>query len=508
MVRAPVTQEEASRFLLQATMGATRADIDKVIALGFEGWIDEQMAMPREISHWDWLVSVRIEGDRSYISGTGYGWDQTIWRQLIGGQDQLRQRIGIALLDFLVVGMDGVTGSWPTMQVAAYMDVLMDNAFGNYRTLIGQITTSTAMGSFLTYLDNRKGDPVSGAEPDENYARELMQLFTLGLHQLNMDGTPQLAGGEPIETYGSDDVAQLARVMTGLTYANADKDTPDRLRLPMIVNESIHEGGASTVLGATVSGPGATAIPAALDIIFRHPNVAPFLALNLIKRLTSSNPSPAYVASVARTFVDNGRGERGDLAATVRAILLHAEVRSPAALANPSAGRLRDPVQRFTGWARSFNAVTAGKWKVGDLSAITKLGQSPGRSPSVFGFFRPGYSAPGTQVSGAGLVAPEFQLVNEQTVLSFINFMYTTVSGGVGDVKADYTEILAKATDANALVDEVVLLLAAGQLPPATVAAIRAAVASISLSKSDGPINRVGVAIMLTLASPDGLVLR
>ncbi|PAX06362.1 hypothetical protein CKY28_17725 [Sphingomonas lenta] len=488
-------------------MGATRAEIDRVVALGFEGWIDEQLTTPRLGSHWDWLIGANYAAE--FYRQTNWGWDNTCWRQLIAGPDQLRQRMGVALLDFLVVGMEGLGVQWRGLAMGAYADVLLDNALGNYRTLLGAVTGNVAMGSFLTYLGNRKANPKTGAMPDENYARELMQLFTIGLHQLNMDGTPKLGGGQPIETYTSEDVSQLARVMTGMVQAPGVA-APHRLREPLVMDEGLHEAGPSTFLGTTVSGPGATAIAAALDALFHHPNVPPFIAGNLIKRLTTSNPSPHYIERVARVFADNGKGVRGDLAAVARAILLDPEVRGAQALANRAAGRLRDPVHRFTGWARAFQARSNGdRWNIGNTSAPhNKLGHGVGHAPSVFGWFRPGYTPPNTSLSAAKLTAPEFQAVNEQTVLAFMNFMYTAVSSGAGDLSADYSAILAKATDAKALVAEVNLLLTAGQLPPATVSRIEQVVEGIGLAKSDGPINRVGVSIMLTLATPDALVLR
>ena len=489
-------------------MGATRPLIDQVVAQGFESWLDDQFAMPRATSHWDWMIADGYGTANS--RGAVWGWDNSAWRQLISEPDQLRQRVGSALLDFLVVGVDGLNIHWPGMALGAYMDVLLDNAFGNYRQILGAITFNPAMASFLTFLWGRKANPQTGAMPDENYARELLQLFTIGLYQLNPDGSLKLANGQPIETYTTDDVVGLARVFTGLRLATTDTTTCDRMRMPLIVDEALHEQAPSSFLGTTVSGPGVPAINAALDWIFTHPNVPPFVGRNLIQRLTTSNPSPGYIARVAQAFVDNGEGVRGDMQAVIRAILLHPEARGPEALASPAARRLREPVLRFVNWARAFDAkATQGKWGIGNTSAPQKrLGHSQGRARSVFGWFRPGYTPPNTAVSAAGLVAPEFQLANEQTVIGFLNFIYSAVASAIGDVKADYSSILPKAQDAAELADEINLLLAAGQLPPATLSEIRAAVESVSLARSDGAINRIGISIMLTLASPDYLVIR
>ena len=386
----------------------------------------------------------------------------------------------------------------------------MDNAFGNYRTLLDAITTNAAMGSFLTFLGNRKANATTGAQPDENYARELMQLFTLGLYQLNADGSVKTSGGIPLETYGPADVSGLARVFTGLSLATAVGTTPDRYRMPMIMTASLNETGTATFLGASTSGGGMAAIKVALDTIFAHPNLPPFVSNQLIQRLVTSNPSPAYVGRVSAAFADNGSGVRGDMKAVLKAILLDTEARSDAALTSTTAGKLREPVMRLTAWARMFNVNSASNaWAIGDTSSqSTRLGQSMGRSATVFNFFRPGYEPPSTAIASAGLVAPEFQITNEQSVVAYVNYMQALVANGTGDVKADYTDILTKAADSAALVDEINLVLASGQLSAATLASIKAAVDSVAATATNGPINRIGIAILLTLASPDYLTLR
>ena len=505
VVKAAPTAVEASRFLAQATMGATRASIDTVVSRGYDGWLTDQFALPRATSHWDWLIA---NGYDTAKANAISGFDPSMWRQMIVEPDQLRQRVGMALLDILVVGIDQASSTWRAFAMAAYVDILLDNAFGNYRDLLGAVTTNFAMGQFLTYQYNRKANPTTGTQPDENYARELMQLFTLGLSQLNMDGTPKLNGGQPIDTYGQADVSGLARVFTGLVPTSTDSNTPTRLRQPLVMNATLNETGASSFLGTTVSGGGMAGIGAALDAIFAHPNVPPFVSKQLIQRLVTSNPSPAYVTRVATKFVDNGQGVRGDMKAVIRAILLDSEARTLSTAT--TAGKLREPVLRLTGWARAFgvNSPSNG-WAIGDTSnPSNRLGQAKGHSPSVFNFYRPGYAPPGTGMASSGLVAPEFQITSEQSVVGYVNFMYGLIANGIGDVKADYTAILTKAADSAALVDEVNLILAAGQLSPATQATIRSAVDSVSASATNGPINRVGIAILLTMASPDYLTLR
>ena len=505
---AAITPMQASRFLAQATMGATRPMIETVVTRRYEGWIDDQFALPRAISHWDWLVANGYAVAANINAETGF--DATMWRQMIAEPDQLRQRVGMALLDLLVVGIGGVNLNWKQFATAAYVDVLLDNAFGNYRTILDAITTNAAMGSFLTFLGNRKANATTGAQPDENYARELMQLFTLGLYQLNADGSVKTGGGVPLETYTPADVAGLARVFTGLSLATTVSTTPDRYRQPLVMNAALNETGTATFLGTSTSGGGMAAVKQALDTIFAHPNLPPFVSKQLIQRLVTSNPSAAYVGRVAATFADNGAGVRGDMKAVVKAILLDSEARSDDALASTTAGKLREPVMRLTGWARMFKVSSpSNAWSIGDTSSqSTRLGQAMGRSATVFNFFRPAYAPPASAIGNAGLVAPEFQITNEQSVVAYVNYMQGLVANGTGDTKPDYTDILTRAADSANLVDEINLVLAAGQLSTATVTAIRGAVDSVAATATNGPINRVGIAILLTLASPEVLTQR
>ena len=502
---APLGDAQASRLLGQATMGATRNTINTLVARGIDGWLTDQFATARATTHWDALVAGGFS-DPSFVNSQ-QGFDPGMWRQLITAPDQLRQRVGMALLDMLVVGIDGVNLNWVQFAMAAYVDVLLDNAFGNFRDIMDKITFNAAMSSYLTFLGNRKAN-ASGAVPDENYARELMQLFTIGLYKLNMDGS--LAGGVATETYGQADVTGLARIFTGLVLANNTSTTPDRYRLPLIMNASINETGSSTFLGTTVSGGGTAAIKTALDTIFAHQNIPPFVSKQLIQRLVTSNPTPAYVGRVSAVFANNGSGVRGDMKAVIRAILTDTEARSDTALGVTTTGKLREPVMRLTGWARAFGAsTTTNAWGIGDTSSqSTRLGQSMGRSPSVFNFFRPEYTPPNTQISAQGLVGPEFQITNEQSVVGYINYINGAVNNGLSDVKADYTAMLALSADSAALVAEINTVLAAGQLSNATVASIKAAVDSVANSGTNGPTNRVKIAILLTLASPDFLMVK
>ncbi len=509
-VAAPVfrtTALSASRFLAQASMGATADSIARVRTLGFDGWITEQFSVPRAQTQWDWLAAngFNVAGNQN----NEMGFDPSIWSQLITATDQLRQRVGMALLDFLVVGISGLPGNFRQFSMAAYIDVLMDNAFGNYRTLLDRVTTNAAMGSFLTYLGNRRANAATGALPDENYARELMQLFTIGLVELNADGSQRLNAGVPIETYSANDVAGMARVWTGWNLDSNDGTTPDRYRRPLVNTASQHETGIKTFLGRTIPAntSGEASKNLALDTLFAHANIAPFVSRQLIQRLVTSNPSAAYVGRVAAIFVNDGSGVRGDMKAVIRAILTDSEARNDAAGATTSFGKVRDPVLRLTGWARAYGVTSpSNAWAFGDTSAVTRLAQSPGRSPSVFGFFRPGYTPPNSPIANANLVAPELQVANETSVIGYVNYMQTLVSAGTGDVRANYADLISKAPVSATLVEDINLTLAGGQLSAATVTQIQTVVDGISAATPAGLNNRVYIALLLTLAAPEYLV--
>jgi uncharacterized protein (DUF1800 family) len=499
------TATQASRFLAQATMGPNKADIGAVQASGYDAWLTTQFSTARATTHWDWLVAQGYNVAANM--NTQLGFNPTVWRQAITSQDQLRQRIGLSLLDFLVVGIDGLNIGWKPFAAGAYLDILLDNAFGNFRELLDKISLNPAMGVYLTYVRNKKANATAGSVPDENYARELMQLFTIGLYKLNADGTQVLVGGKPVESYVQDDVSGLARVFTGFSYATNNNTTPDRLRVPMIQIAGDHELGAKTFLGVTIPAgtDGMASLKIALDTIFAHPNVPPFISKQLIQRLVTSNPSPAYVGRVSAIFANNGSGVRGDMKAIIRAILLDDEARNEANLTSSSFGKLREPVVRLTNWARAFGVTSPSEtWNFGDTSSTaTRLGQSIGRSPSVFNYFRPGYSPPNTVISSSGLVGPEFQITSDTSVIAYVNYMQALIQSGAGDARANYTDILTKAADAQALVDEVNLILAAGQLSATSLATIRTAVESINATAANGPINRVYTTILLVMAAPE-----
>jgi len=496
----PVSAAQASRFLAQASMGATRDSIARVQAIGYSKWLDEQMAMPASQTRWDWLMSKGFNAIENQNSQAGI--DAAVWRKLLSSPDTLRQRVTLALSEIVVASFDGFTGAWRAFTGAVYMDILEANAFGNYRTLLQQITLSVSMGEYLTYRRNTKADPKTGSMPDENYAREILQLFTIGLLQLGADGTPTTQ-----ETYTQADISGLARVFTGWDQdlAGGSTDTPDYKLRPMIQVASRYETGEKVFLGTTIAAgtDATTALNKALDTIFAHQNVAPFISRQLIQRLVTSNPSPAYVGRVAAVFNNNGNGVKGDLKAVIKAILLDQEARAAAGTTSNSFGKVREPILRFAGWARAYNVTSpSDAWAIGNTTdPSTRLGQSPLRSPSVFNFFRPGYVPP-----ALGVVAPEFQLVNESSVVGYVNYMQGAISKGVGDVKADYATLLPLADNVPALIDEINLVLAAGQLGSDTVNLIRNAIAGMATGTDAARANRIYAALTLVMAAPEFII--
>ena len=501
-----ISPAEASRFLGQAGFGGSDAAIARVQSLGYSGWLDEQFATPRTQSHFDWMVANGYAVDTNLFNFNGT--DNTLWRKLIGSPDVLRQRLTLALSEIFVVSMAGLSVNWRGFIAAAYADVLEAGAFGSYRALLEAVTLSPGMGAYLNLRGNLKEDPASGRVPDENYAREVLQLFSLGLVELAADGTPK--NGVATDSYGQDTITGLAKVFTGWDNNAASRTDPAYVQSPMVLNAANHSPSAKQFLGVTIAAGtgGVAAMQKALDTIAGHANVGPFIGRQLIQHLVASNPSPAYVGRVAAVFANNGRGLRGDLRAVVRAVLLDDEARRAPAASDTARGKLREPIVRFVQWARTFKLDSpTGLWNVGNLSdPATRLGQSPLRSPSVFNFFRPGYVPPNSALGMQNLAAPEFQITNESTVVGWANWAQTFVQSGVGETRPDYSAELAIAADAAALVQRVSLLLSGDALSAATLATVTVAVGSISASTDAGKLNRVRAAIHLVLCAPEYLV--
>lgn len=522
-----IDDTQAARFLLQAQFSASDSDITAVKSQGYANWLNNQFARPQGQTGVAWLDS---QGYNAIKSDQSYFWPQfgdfMIWNQLLTAPDQLRKRIALALSECFVVSLSPIDGFWPPYMIAAYWDVLVSNAFGNFRTLLEKVTLNAAMGFFLNTRGNLKEDAATGREPDENYAREVMQLFTIGLYELNLDGTNKLNGnGDPIETYSQSDITNLAHVFTGYDYdysrvtwtpvswVNYAIPSNEFALDPMAFNAANHSTLAVTFLGATIpantSGP--DALRMALDTLFNHPNAGPFFAKQMIQRLVTSNPSPAYVQRVATAFNDNGAGVRGDLKAVWTAILTDSEARAAPDAANAFSGKLREPMLRLVQWARIAEVTSSnGKYEIYDLSAAdTNLGQSPLRSPSVFNFFRPGYVPPNSAIGSNGLRAPEFQLVNETTIAGYANFMQWMTRGGYNDVRPTYSSLLPLAHDLPTLLARLNLYFTTNQLSASTITGIQTALATLGVTASSNTADKsylVSTACYLILCSPEYLV--
>ena len=546
VVEKPATRAEAARFLTQATFGPTDADITRVMDIGYAAWIDEQFALPAPATshraHWE----ARNAEIAAASPGSTAGQDQvfeSFWKQAVTGPDQLRQRTAFALSQIFVISMvDSNVGNDPRA-VAAWLDMLNTQGTGSYRVLLESVSRHPMMGYYLSHLRNQKADARTGRVPDENYAREVMQLFSIGLVELNEDGTARTStGGAALETYTPADISGLAKVFTGFSWAcpdwpdnncffsgsNNGQSDPDRGFKSMLGYPQYHSTEAKTFLGSTIAAQSSSApdasLSTALDTIAAHANVGPFIGRQLIQRFVTSNPSPAYVTAVARAFANNGSGVRGDLKAVVKAVLMHAEART----VSDTSGKVREPVLRLSAYLRAFpHSSDTGYWRVGNTdNPGTSLGQTPLRAPSVFNFYRPGYVAPGTQSGTRNLAAPELQLASETTAAGFVNYMRDNVSSGVGanngtvngvvrnrrDVQPDFTAELALATDVPGLVSRVADRLSYGNLGAVAQTDIATAVSSIAIPAATGSNqaaidtakrNRVNAAVLLVLASPE-----
>ncbi|HXO21584.1 MAG TPA: DUF1800 family protein [Thermoanaerobaculia bacterium] len=512
----PPTARDAARFLTQATYGPTPDDVAALQAEGFDAWLAQQFQAPLA-SHLTYLDAAAAAGEDLSSNQVM----ESIWQQAVQGPDPLRQRVALALSEIFVVSDDSSALDNQPEALASYMDVLERDAFGNFRQFLEDVTLSPAMGVYLNMLGNDKEDPAAGQNPNENYAREILQLFSIGLVKLFPDGTLQLdARGLPIPTYNQETVMGLARVFTGWSFGGNDTTNPDLFynpvemwRIPMEPWPSHHSDGPKQLLDGASTAAGLTPgqdLQQALDDIFNHPNVGPFIARLLIQRLVTSNPSPAYVYRVAQAFADNGHGVRGDLQAVVRAILRDYEARAEAVTANQGYGHLREPIVRLGGLLRAFNATApSGKYRLWNLEDPTfALGQNPLRATTVFNFFKPDFSLAGP-VASAGLVSPEFQILSETSAIGGANFMRGLIYDGYGNgadlITLDFSRQLALAADPAQLVDSLDLLLMSNGMSPAMRAILVATLSDPSLAD---PGDRVRAAVRLIVTSPEYLVER
>jgi len=460
-----ISYAEAHRFLTQATFGATAADIQRVTELGYEGWIDEQLRLPAtsQLDYLRTLPQPNSQPDRIDA------WFQSS----LEGRDQLRQRMAFALSEIWVVSEVSALSEFP-QALSWYYDLLAENAFGNYRELMEQVTLSPQMGIYLSMLGNEKPDRARNIRPDENYAREMMQLFTIGLVELDPDGGVRRdAGGVPLPTYDQATIEGFAHVFTGWTFGGSAQfyqPSFDWLQ-PMEPFEAFHDTGPKSLLNGFVIPAGGSAradLDAALDNIFAHDNVPPFVVKQLIQRFVTSNPSPAYVERVAAVFADNGDGTRGDLAAVIKAVLLDDEARTPSSA--EGTGKLKEPLLRLTGLWRAYGArAENGRYLIDGLGFV--LGQAPLQSPSVFNFFRPDYAPPG-EIAASARVAPEMQIATDLTAALTTNLMSIAIfvwnrfdeTLGPETVAIDFSDDLPAASDPEVLVTRVAERLLGGTI--------------------------------------------
>lgn len=540
---AKPTETQAVRILTQATFGPTIEEINRVQTIGTGAWFNSQFDKP-QTKHMDYVTQAIAPPNNLNIDDSSF--QQSFWKQAITGDDQLRQRVTFALSQIFVVSFQNDNLANQPRGMANYYDMLASHAFGNFRNLLEDVTKHPMMGIYLSALRNQK--TVGARVPDENYAREVMQLFTIGLRKLNPDGSD--AGSV---TYTNDDIKGLAKVFTGwswggqkssdtcistncrrfnasITDTNPAYVDPFRDILPMQNYAPFHEIlqlydpantleipksvlYTDTTYGVTIPDnvSGEDSLKIALDTLFNHPNVGPFIGRQLIQRLVTSNPSPGYISRVSAAFEASPTHPRGDMKALIKAVLTDPEAVDPTDLAiNPSpytytadnVGKLREPVLRLANWMRAFHGnSTTGKFPVGNTDdPLRSLGQTPLRAPTVFNFYRPDYQAAKTTATAANLVAPEMQITNELSVFGYLNYMRGAIPNGIanGTIKADYAAELALVGIPELLLDRISLLLLQNNMSPELRAKILASMATTTNAN-----NKLYQAIFLTMASPE-----
>ena len=524
--------QQATRFLAQATFGPSPDSLAELRQLNYDysGWIDREAA--KSVTSAAALLTSALSAGQ--ITAIDKAANRRARNQvMLSAPDQLRQRVAYALSQIMVISdndtnvANGLEGS------SSYYDLLARNALGNFRNLMMDVTRHPMMGRYLSHYKNRKANAASGTRPDENYAREAMQLFTIGLYSLNANGTYQTAAGRPVESYTNDDITEFARVYTGFTddSTNATGSGTSRTDFPsatanytapMRMWDPQHDTDAKTLLrypGARkpvlpAGQTGLQDVQDAIDNLVEHPNTAPFIARQLIQRLVTSNPSDGYVGRVAAVFVNNGASVRGDLKAVVKAILLDSEARSPAFITDPEHGKLREPYLRVTHVLRAFRYTVqdgALAYDLGSTFTESTLGQFPLASGSVFNFYAPDYQ-PAGPIGNAGLVGPEFQILNSVFAITMPNGMNTLISTGAGKFKLNLAEQEALAANPTALLDNLDLMLTHGTMSAETRAAILKAVQGVTTAMVPTGSNlnqtRALLAVYLVTLSPDFAVLK
>jgi uncharacterized protein (DUF1800 family) len=523
-----VTKAEAFRFLNQATFGATEAEAARLVALGdvsnaYSRWIDAEIAKPASLQLPEVQAAYQALTQPVTNIAQLHNTRVDMWfRNAVRGDDQLRQRVAWAYSQIFVVGQTTLQNL--PFATADYYDMLARNAFVNFRQLLEDVTLHPAMGVYLSMLGNQKPNAARNIRPDENYAREVMQLFAIGLVRLNIDGSVQTDAGQAIPTYDQSVIEGFAHTFTGWRWAGAASFGQARSTLTNQVQKmqaypEQHDTGAKKLLAYT--GAALTEIPArdpaqpaqdlkdALDNLFNHPNVGPFISKQLIQRLVTSNPSPAYVERVARVFNANAAGVRGDLAAVVRAILLDNEARTAPTGAN--AGKLKEPLLRVTQLWRAYDGRAQSGRYVG-VNPAANFGQGPLQSASVFNFYSPFYAPPG-EIANQNLVAPELQIATEFQNTVITNYLYgqvfgrnsTSTTGITADtIVINIADEVALAADPAALVTKIADKLLAGNIsaPLRTEAEQQVARYRASTTTPQAGL-AVGEALWLVVSSPE-----
>ncbi|MGL4630121.1 MAG: DUF1800 domain-containing protein [Leadbetterella sp.] len=556
----------ASRFLGQASLGHNLSQITNLTQVGFESWLNTQLNMSNQFGietylrgiHQSMVDSLNRTSSGNTLDNVGVGnwhFDISYFQGSMVAQDVLRWKVALALSEIFVTSRISTFDGNP-YALASYYDMLLRNSLGNFRTLLTDVTYHPTMAVYLTYMNNKPADNYQGRQtfPDENYAREIMQLFTIGLYRLNMDGTEQKdANNLSIPTYTNTDIAGLARVFTGLSWGNANvlgqnpqgiwkytqrmKFFPkDRSRSNRVIDG--HDAAAKSFLGLNLPARTDTLqyeldITQALDHLFNHQNVGPFIARRLIQRLVKSNPSPAYIQRVATVFANNGSGVRGDMKSVIRAILMDTEARECCndELDKNSFGMLREPFVRYMQLVKAVPLTNTGNtYRNVMYNVYQNLGQTPLYAPSVFNFFLPDY-APDGPVKNSSKYAPEFQLLNSQSFTGYQNSLHYWI---VNDGPTEYWNLFNNETykpdqdpgfnytndlplTANnrliELIDKYNMILANGRLSPNSVNFIKNAIMAMPPSvNASGVINtnlatdRVRILIYLIMSSPDYLI--
>ncbi|MEM9916737.1 MAG: DUF1800 family protein [Bacteroidota bacterium] len=522
----PVTDVElladASRFLAQASLGYDYEMIQMTAAMGYEAWLDEQFTLPQQSITEQMLVIASYyadPGEEGIPTASMREFRSAWWENSMKNSDLLRHKINYIFSQIFVVSAFGSDLFEDIGYLSSsYYDMLGQNTFGNYRKLLNDVSRHVSMGLYLNHLNNPKSNPAQNIHPDENYAREVMQLFSIGLYELNPDGSRKLDGnGKFIPTYNNDDIREFAKIFTGFGDGHPESlwgepfgehDIALSANTPMKMYEEWHESGPKVLLNGQTVPAGQTGLQDfndAMDNLHNHPNIGPFIGKALIQFLVSANPSPAYIGRVTNSFNNNGAGVRGDLQAVIKAILLDPEARDCNALANPTAGKLREPIVRYSHVLQAFHAYRP-IFTTDMENWYSATGQVPMYSSSVFNFYQPEFQ-PNGPVANQGLFAPVFQIHNSSTSVGFINevdnwtfsnepMIFLDDAGA--DTLLDLSTELAIADSPTELVDHLDLLLAAGQLSTHAKTTIIQAVSQLS-----APEDRVRMAVYLILISPD-----